>query len=61
MKESDNTKTFGSIMIPKARGVPKYLFRVSTPKEMEYISISLQAVHYRFFSRSIAFAGSPWS
>ena len=26
MKESDNTKNLGSIVIPKARGVPKSLF-----------------------------------
>ena len=28
-------------MIPKARGVPKSLFCVSTLKEMEYISLAL--------------------
>ena len=65
MKESDNTKNLGSIVIPKARGVPKSLFRVSTLKETEDISVSLlcigRAVHYRFFSRSFAFAGTPWT
>ena len=65
MKESDNTKNLGSIVIPKARGVPKSLFRVNTLKETEDISISLpcvrQAVHYRFFSRLFAFAGPPWT
>ena len=59
MKESDNTKNLGNIVIPKARGVPKSLFRVSTLKETEDISVSLpcvrRAVHYRFFSRSFAF------
>ena len=53
MKESDNTKRLGSIVIPKARGVPKSLFCVSTLKETEVISISVpcigRAVHYRFF------------
>ena len=54
MKESDNTKNLGSTMIPKARGVPNSLFRVSTLKETEDISVSLpcvrRVVHYRFFS-----------
>ena len=63
MKESDNTKNFGSIVIPKARGIPKSLFRVSTPKETEDISIILpcigRVVHYRFFLCSFAFAGTP--
>ena len=63
MKESDNTKNLGSIMIPKARGVPQSLFRVSTPKETENISVSLpcigRVVHYHFFLRSFAFAGPP--
>ena len=56
MKESDNTKNLGSIVIPKARGVPKSLFRVSTLKETEDISVSLpcvgRAVHYCLFSHS---------
>ena len=64
MKNSDITNNLGNIMIPKARGVPKSLFRVSTPKEMEDIITSLpcigRAVHYRFFSCLFAFAGSPW-
>ena len=64
MQESDNTKNLDSIVIPKARGVPKSLFRVSTPKETEDISVSLpcviQAVHYRFFSRSFSFTGPLW-
>ena len=61
MKESDNTKNLGSIVIPKARGVLNSLFRVSTLKETEDISVSLpcigRAVHYRFFSCLFAFAG----
>ena len=61
MKESDNTKNLDSIMFPKARGVPKSLFHVSTLTETEDISVSLpcvgQVVHYRFFSHSFAFAG----
>ena len=65
MKESDNTKNLGSIVIPKARGVPKSLCRFSTLKETEDISVSLpcirRAVHYRFFSCSFAFAGPPWA
>ena len=52
MKESDKTKNLGSVVIPKARGVPKSLFHVSTLKETEGISVSLpcirRAVHYRF-------------
>ena len=63
MKGSDNTKNFGSIVIPKARGVPKPLSHVSTPKETEDISYSLpcigRAVHCRFFSRLFAFADLP--
>ena len=63
MKRSDNTKNLGSMVIPKARGVPKSLSRVSTPKEMENISVSLpcigRVVHCRFFSRSFAFADLP--
>ena len=65
MKESDNITNLGSIVIPKARGVPKSLFRVSTLNETEDISISLpcvrRAVHYRLFSRLFAFAGPPWT
>ena len=64
MKQSDNTKNLGNIVILKARGVPKSLFRVSTLKETDDISVSLlcvrRTVHYRFFSRSFAFAGPPW-
>ena len=45
MKESDNTK---NLVIPKARGVPKSLFRVSTLKETEDISISLPVLDKRF-------------
>ena len=41
MKESDNTKNLGSIVIPKVRGVPKSLLRVSTLKETEDIIVSL--------------------
>ena len=40
MKEGANGRNFGSIMIPKARGVQKSLFRVSTPNETEDMSIS---------------------
>ena len=54
MKEGGNGKNLGSIMIPKARGVGKSLFRASTPKKTEGMSVSLhcieQVVHYRFFS-----------
>ena len=67
MKESDNAKNLGSIVIPKARGVPKSLFGVSTLKETENISVAVslpcvgRAVHYRFFSHLFAFAGPPWT
>ena len=65
MKESDNTKNLGSIVIPKTRGVPQSLFRVSTLKETEDIIVSLhcigRVVHYRFFSRSFTFAGPLWT
>ena len=65
MKENGNTKHLGGIVIPKARGVPKSLFIVSTLKETEDISVSLpcvgRAVHYRFFSPSFAFACPPWT
>ena len=63
MKRSDNTKNLGNIVIPKARGVPNSLSRVSTSKETEDISYSLpcivRAVHCRFFSRSFAFIDLP--
>ena len=52
MKESDNSTNYGSIMIPKARGVRKSLFRVSTSKEREAMNISLpyvgRVIHHRF-------------
>ena len=69
MKESDNTKNLGSTVIPKARGVPKSLFRVSTLKETEDISVSLpcvrRAVHYHFLTfvclrRSPVDVGKAW-
>jgi len=41
VKEGSNG---GSIMIPKARGVPKSLFRVSTLKETEYMTVSLPCI-----------------
>ena len=44
MNEGDNSKNYGSMVIPKARGVRKPLFRVSTPKEREDMSISLPYV-----------------
>ena len=65
MKQSDNIKTLGSIVIPKARGVSISLFRVSTPKETEFMSVGLlcvgRTVHCHFISHNFAFAGSPWS
>ena len=65
MKESDNTENLGSIVIPKARGVPNSLFHVSTLKETKDISIGLpcvgRAVHYRFFSRSFTLTGPLWT
>jgi len=49
VKEGANGKNLGSITLPKARGVPKSLFRVSIPKETEDMTASLpcigQAVH----------------
>ena len=69
MNESDNTKNLGSIVIPKARGVPKSLFHVSTLKETEDISISLpcieRAVHSIFLMfvhvrRSPVDVGKAW-
>ena len=60
MTESDSSKSYGSIMIPKAREIRKSLFRISTPKEREDLSISLpyvgQAVRYCFF---LTFSLSP--
>ena len=38
MKKSDNTKNLGSIVIPKARGVPKSLF-VSVLSRRQKISV----------------------
>ena len=50
-------------MIPKAREVPESLFRVSTPKETEDMSVSLpcigQVVHCHFISHVFIFASSP--
>ena len=37
-------------MIPTARGVPKFLFCVSTPKEREDMSISLPCVGKQFIT-----------
>ena len=52
MKEGDNSKSYGSIMIPKARIVRTYLFCVSTPREREAMSVSFpyvgQAVRHHF-------------
>ena len=52
MKESDNTKNLGSIVISKAKGVPKSLFHVSTLKETEDISVSLPCVGREIHFRS---------
>ena len=49
MKKSDTTENLGSIVISKARGVPKSLFRVSTPKETEDIT----ALHWMSGSLSL--------
>ena len=60
MKEGGNDKYLGTIMIPKARIIPKYLFHVSAPKETEDMSVSLprvgQEVYYYFF---LMFSPSP--
>ena len=56
MKKGDDSKNYGSIMIPKARGARKSLFYVSTLKKREDMSISLpyigQAVCYCFLTPS---------
>ena len=44
MKKGGNSKYLGTIVIPKARGVWKSLFRVSAPKKTEDVSISLPHV-----------------
>ena len=44
MKEGDNSKTYNSIMIPRARRVQKSLFSASTPIEREDTSVSLPCV-----------------
>ena len=44
MKEGDNSKHYGIIVIPKARVIQISLFRVSTPKEREDMSIRLPYV-----------------
>ena len=59
MKESDNTKNLGSIVIPKARGIPKSLFRISTPKETEDISVSLPCVGRAAIAFSYILTPSP--
>ena len=53
MKKGDNSKGYGSIVIPKAREVQKSLFRVSIAKERKDMSISLPwfvIVLFCFFS-----------
>ena len=54
MKDLFNTKNLSiSIVMPKARGVPKCLFCGITPKETEDMSISLpcvgQTIDHLFF------------
>ena len=53
MKEGSNNKKYGSIVIPKARGARKSLFRVGSPKEREDTIVCVryvgQAVCHRFF------------
>ena len=44
MKEGDNGKNLGSIVIHKARGDQKSLFHVSTPKVTEDMSNSLPRI-----------------
>ena len=44
MKEGDKHINLVASWPPKARGVPKSLFRVITPKEMEDMSVSLPCV-----------------
>ena len=44
MKEGDNGKTLDSTIVPKAKGVRKSLFCVSTPKEAEDMSVSLPCI-----------------
>jgi len=44
VKEGANGKNLDCIIIPKARGVPKSLFRISTSKETEDMTVSLPCV-----------------
>ena len=44
MKKGGNNTNYGSIVIPKARGVRESLFRISAPKEREDMTISLPCV-----------------
>ena len=60
MTKSDNGSKLVSIVIPKARGVQKSLFRVGTPKEMEDMSISLPCIGQVIHCRFCTFLSSPW-
>ena len=44
MKKDSNNKNYGNIVIPKARGARKSLFRVGSPNEGEDIIICLRYV-----------------
>ena len=59
MKEGNNSKNYGSIVIPKAREIQTSLFCVSTPREREDTRVSLpyvgQAVCHCFFFSSHVF------
>ena len=58
--KGDNSRYYGSIVIPKARDFRKSLFLVSTPKVREDMSISFpyvgRAVRHCFFSHVFTFA-----
>ena len=48
MKESDNTKNFGSIVIPKARGVPKSCFVSVLSRRQKISALVCLALDKRF-------------
>ena len=59
MKESDNTKNLGSIVIPKARGVPKSLFRVSTQTTSALVCLALDEQFTIAFLTFVCLRRSP--
>ena len=63
MKEGDRGINLSRIVIPKASGVPKSLFCVSTSKGREDVSVSFPCIGRVIFSHVFAFAqfvGKAW-